>query len=342
MQKLTLAEIALHIDAELVGDADFEVDGIAALSQVRAGQVSFLAEAKYRKQLSTCQASAMILSADDAEYFSGHKLIVANPYLAYALVAALFDNRPDSLPGIHSTAVVSSGATLGEGVSIAAFAVIADGACLEAGCVVGAHTVVGEGCVLGEGSRLASHVTLYHGVKIGKRANIHSGVVIGSDGFGFANDQGKWIKIPQIGGVTIGDDVEIGANTTIDRGALDDTLIGNGVKMDNQIQVAHNVQIGDHTAIAGCVGIAGSAKIGRHCGIGGGAGILGHLEITDGVQVTAMSLVTKSIKQTGIYSSGTSVEPFKLWHRNYARFGQLDDMARRLKALEQRLEKNKE
>ncbi|MDH5359497.1 MAG: UDP-3-O-(3-hydroxymyristoyl)glucosamine N-acyltransferase [Gammaproteobacteria bacterium] len=342
MQKLTLAEIAFHIDAELVGDADFEVDGIAALSQALAGQVSFLAEAKYRKQLSTCQASAMILSADEAKYFSGHKLIVANPYLAYALVAALFDNRPDTVSGIHSTAVVSSGATLGEGVSIAAFAVIADGACLEAGCVVGAHSVVGEGCVLGEGSRLASHVTLYHGVKIGKRANIHSGVVIGSDGFGFANDQGKWIKIPQIGGVSIGDDVEIGANTTIDRGALDDTLIGNGVKMDNQIQVAHNVQIGDHTAIAGCVGIAGSAKIGRHCGIGGGAGILGHLEITDGVQVTAMSLVTKSIKQSGIYSSGTSVEPFKLWHRNYARFGQLDDMARRLKALEQRLEKNKE
>jgi len=342
MRKLTLAEIASHIGAKLLGNADFEVDGIAALAQARVGQVSFLAEAKYRKQLSTCQASAMILSADEAEHYPGHKLVVDNPYLAYARVAALFDNRPDTLPGIHPTAVVSTEATLGKDVSIAAYAVISDGASLGPNCIVGAHTVIGEGCVLGEDSRLASHVTLYHGVRIGKRANIHSGVVIGSDGFGFANDQGKWIKIPQIGSVCIGDDVEIGSNTTIDRGALDDTLIGNGVKMDNQIQVAHNVQIGDHTAIAGCVGIAGSAKIGRHCGIGGGAGILGHLEISDGVQVTAMSLVTKSIKQSGIYSSGTSVEPFKLWHKNYARFGQLDEMARRLKALEQRLEKNKE
>lgn len=339
---LTLAEIAAHIDAEIIGDGSLELHGIAALTQAKIGQISFLAESKYRKLLSSCQASAIILSSDDIEDYQGHKLVVDNPYLAYARVASLFDSRPIAEIGIHPSAVVSAKAKLGIDVSIGPGAVVADGVSLGDGCVIGAHTVVGEGCQIGDGSRLASHVTLYHGVKIGARAIIHSGVVIGSDGFGFANDQGKWVKIPQIGGVRIGSDVEIGANTTIDRGALDDTLIGNGVKMDNQIQVAHNVHIGDHTAIAGCVGIAGSAKIGRHCGIGGGAGILGHLEITDGVQVTAMSLVTKSIKDPGIYSSGTSVEPSKLWHRNYARFGQLDDMARRLKALEQRLEKNKE
>jgi UDP-3-O-[3-hydroxymyristoyl] glucosamine N-acyltransferase len=180
-------------------------------------------------------------------------------------------------------------------------------------------------------------------VQIGREVTLHSGTVIGSDGFGFAHDQGQWHKIPQIGGVIIGNKVEIGANTTIDRGALEDTEIGNGVILDNQIQIAHNVKIGDHTAIAGCVGIAGSAKIGRHCGIGGGAGILGHLEITDGVQVTAMSLVTKSIKESGIYSSGTSVAPTQQWHKNYARFRHLDDMAKRIKQLEKIvLEQNKE
>lgn len=342
MSKLSLGEIATYIGAKVVGDAALEVHGIAALTRAQGGQISFLAEKKYRKLLSSCQASAMILSVDDVEAYPGHKLIVENPYLAYARVASLFDSRPVAEPGIHASAVVSAEAELAKDVSIGPYAVVGAGARLGDGCIIGAHTVVGEDCQLGQGCRLASHVTLYHGIKIGARAIIHSGVVIGSDGFGFANDKGQWVKIPQIGGVHIGDDVEIGANTTIDRGALDDTLIGNGVKMDNQIQVAHNVEIGEHTAIAGCVGIAGSAKIGRHCGIGGGAGILGHLEITDGVQVTAMSLVTKSIKDPGIYSSGTSVEPSKLWHRNYARFGQLDEMARRLKVLEQRLEKNKE
>ena len=342
MRNRSLAEIATYIGAEVVGDGALEVHGIAALSQATSGQISFLAESKYRKLLPFCQATAMILSASDVDAYEGHKLIVENPYLAYARVASLFDTRPIAEVGVHPSAVVSADAVLGNDVSIGPYAVVEAGARLADGCMIGAHTVVGEGCQLGKDCRLASHVTLYHGISIGARAIIHSGVVIGSDGFGFANDKGKWIKIPQIGGVSIGDDVEIGANSTIDRGALDDTRIGNGVKMDNQIQIAHNVQIGDHTAIAGCVGIAGSAKIGRHCGIGGGAGILGHLEITDGVQVTAMSLVTKSIKQAGIYSSGTSVEPSKLWHRNYARFGQLDEMARRLKVLEQRLEKNKE
>ena len=342
MKAFTLGDIAAHIGAELDGDASFSVRGIAALAQAAEGQISFLSDSKYRKLLSDTHASAVILSVADAPGYHGHKLIIDNPYLAYAKVASLFDNRPQPVAGIHPTATVSTQAKIGSGVSIGPYVVIADGAVIAANCTIGAHSIIGDGSSLGEGSLLASRVTIYHGVTIGARAILHSGVVIGSDGFGFAHDQGQWVKIPQIGGVTIGDDVEIGANTTVDRGALDDTLIGNGVKMDNQIQVAHNVQIGEHTAIAGCVGIAGSAKIGRHCGIGGGAGILGHLQISDGVQVTAMSLVTKSIKQPGIYSSGTSVEPFKTWHKNYARFGQLDEMARRLKALEQRLEQNEE
>ena len=238
--------------------------------------------------------------------------------------------------------LVAEGADVHPTASIGPFVAIESGVVIGAGSSIGSHSSIGEGSQIGEGCQIAASVQIYHGVRIGDRVVLHSGVVIGSDGFGFANDKGVWVKIPQIGGVEIGDDVEIGANTTVDRGALENTVIGNGVKMDNQIQVAHNVQIGDHTAIAGCVGIAGSAKIGRYCGIGGGAGILGHLEITDGVQVTAMSLVTKSIKDPGIYSSGTSVEPSKLWHKNYARFRQLDEMARRIKALEQRLEKNEE
>ncbi|MBD3670708.1 MAG: UDP-3-O-(3-hydroxymyristoyl)glucosamine N-acyltransferase [Gammaproteobacteria bacterium] len=342
MTSYTLEKLAQHIGGELQGAADCPIEGITSLAQAGPKQISFLSDSKLRSELASTHAAAVILSPDDAAAYAGNKILIANPYLAFAQVAALFDRRPIPSPGIHESASIAKDAELGENVSIGPFVTIGNGARIGAGSVIGPNTSIGNDSEIGEDSQIAAGVQIYHGVRIGNRAIIHSGVVIGSDGFGFANDQGRWIKIPQIGGVEIGDDVEIGANTTIDRGALENTRIGNGVKMDNQIQVAHNVQIGEHTAIAGCVGIAGSAKIGRFCGIGGGAGILGHLEITDGVQVTAMSLVTKSIKDPGVYSSGTSVEPSKQWHKNYARFRQLDEMARRIKTLEQRLEKNKE
>lgn len=342
MTDYSLGELAQHIGGDLRGDADLRIHGIAPLNKASSGQISFLSDAKHRRELQETAASAVILSEADASVFNGPAIVTANPYLAYARVAELFDTRPIQKPGIHPTASIADGVILDASVSIGPYVCIESDVELGPGCQIGPHSYIGAGTRLGRDCRLASNVHIYHGVTIGERAIIHSGAVIGSDGFGFANENGVWVKIPQIGAVEIGDDVEIGANTTIDRGALESTLIGNGVKLDNQIQVAHNVQIGDHTAIAGCVGIAGSAKIGRFCGIGGGAGILGHLEIADGVQVTAMSLVTKSIKEAGVYSSGTSVEPTKLWHRNYARFRQLDEMAGRIKALEKSIEKDKE
>jgi UDP-3-O-[3-hydroxymyristoyl] glucosamine N-acyltransferase len=342
MASYSLHELAEKLGGELRGDPDIRIEGIAPLAAAGQGQISFLSDGKHRRELEATAASAVILREEDADGFHGGAIIVSNPYLAYARIAGLFDRRPRVAPGIHPTAVIADGVELDASVSIGPFVTIEPGVRIGAGSQIGANSSIGADTCLGQDCRIFANVHIYHGVNIGSRAIIHSGVVIGADGFGFANEQGEWVKIPQIGGVDIGDDVEIGANTTIDRGALESTVIGNGVKLDNQIQVAHNVQIGDHTAIAGCVGIAGSAKIGRNCGIGGGAGILGHLEITDGVQVTAMSLVTKSIQDPGIYSSGTSVEPTKLWHKNYARFRQLDEMAKRIRALEQRLEKNKE
>jgi len=342
MASFRLSELASHISGDLRGDADCVIEGIAPLAKASTGQISFLSDGKHRSELQLTGASAVILREEDAGDYGGNAIIVPNPYLAYARIAALFDRLPVARAGIHPSAWVAEDAVVDPSASIGPFVSIESGVRIGANSSVGANSSIGADSRLGEDCRIAANVHVYHGVSIGDRAVIHSGVVIGGDGFGFANEQGVWVKIPQIGGVMIGDDVEIGANTTIDRGALENTVIGNGVKLDNQIQVAHNVQIGDHTAIAGCVGIAGSAKIGRYCGIGGGAGILGHLEITDGVQVTAMSLVTKSIKEPGVYSSGTSVEPSKLWHKNYARFRQLDEMARRIKALEQRFEKNKE
>ena len=221
---------------------------------------------------------------------------------------------------------------------IGANAYIAAGAEVDAGAIIGPNCIVLDGSHVGADSRLVANVTIYHGVTLGKRVLVHAGSVIGSDGFGFANDSGHWVKIHQLGGVRIGDDVEIGANTSIDRGAIDDTVIEDGVILDNQIQVAHNVRIGAHTAIAGCVGIAGSAQIGEHCTIGGGVGIVGHLEIADGVTITAMSLVTSSITKPGIYSSGTPLESKAHWQRNFIRFKQLDEMARRIQALERQLQ----
>ncbi|MBB4866445.1 UDP-3-O-[3-hydroxymyristoyl] glucosamine N-acyltransferase [Pseudomonas nitritireducens] len=330
----TLAELAAQLDAELRGDPAQVISGLATLQDAGAGQLSFLANPQYRKFLDDSQAGAVLLTAADAEGFSGNALIVANPYLAYSGLSHQFDRKPKAPVGIHPTAVVDEGAQVDASASVGPYAVIEAGAQIGANVTIGAHCFVGARSVIGEGGWLAPRVTLYHDVRIGKRVVIQSGAVLGGEGFGFANHKGIWQKIAQIGGVTLGDDVEIGANTTIDRGALSDTLVGNGVKLDNQIMIAHNVQIGDHTAMAGCCGISGSAKIGKHCMLAGGVGLVGHIEICDNVFVTGMTMVTRSITEPGSYSSGTAMQPAAEWKKSAARIRQLDDMARRLKQLE--------
>ena len=333
----TLGQLAERLGATLRGAADKPISGLATLQEAGADQLSFLANVQYRKFLSGCQAGAVLLTAADAEGYPGNALVVANPYLAYAELSHLFDRKPKALPGVHSTAVVAADAHVDASASIGAYAVIESGAHIAAGVTVGAQCVVGARSVIGEGGWLAPRVTLYHDVRIGKRVVIQSGAVIGGEGLGFANEKGVWQKIAQIGGVTIGDDVEIGANTTVDRGALSDTLIGNGVKLDNQIMIAHNVQIGDNTAMAGCAGISGSTKIGKNCMIAGGVGMVGHIEVCDNVFVTGMTMVTRSITEPGSYSSGTAMQPAAEWRKSAARIRQLDDMARRLQQLEKQL-----
>lgn len=334
---LTLGAIAEALGAQCHGDPHKRIAGVATLASAGAGDIAFLANAAYRDQLATTAAAAVILTEADRELCAVDCLIVSNPYLAFARVAALLDETPPPAVGRHPSAVVHGTARLHETVSLGAHCVIDAGAELGEGVSIGAGTVVGANCRIAAGSRLYANVTLYHGVILGQRCILHSGVVVGSDGFGYANDAGLWFKIPQTGGVVLGDDVEVGANTVIDRGALDDTRIGNGVKLDNLIQIAHNVQIGEHTAIAGCTAIAGSAKIGRYCTIAGGAGIVGHISVADRVHIAATTLVTKSITEAGAFASGTGMLPVTEWKKSVARFRQLDEMARRIRKLEQQL-----
>lgn len=338
----TLSQLAELLELKLDGDPNHRIERIATLANAGPDSLTFMADSRYRKYLDGSRAGAVILTESEREHCPGNALISDNPYLSYARATALFAPKVDVAEAIHPSAVVHSDASLGEGVVVAANAVIERGAVVGDNVTVGACTVIGSGVHIGSDSVLYPNVTIYHECHIGKRAVIHSGAVIGSDGFGFANDKGEWVKIYQLGRVIIGDDVEIGANTSIDRGAIDDTVIGDGVKLDNQIQVAHNVRIGRQTAMAGCVGIAGSADIGERCAIGGGVGILGHLKIADGVTVTAMSLVPNSINEGGVYSSGTPLEPKAQWQKNYVRFKQLDDMARRVKKLEKALDQKSE
>ncbi|MGM0593925.1 MAG: UDP-3-O-(3-hydroxymyristoyl)glucosamine N-acyltransferase [Pseudomonadota bacterium] len=332
-----LGQLADQLGLELDGDPQREITHIATLANAGPEAITFLADSRYRKYLAECRAGAVILTASEREHCPVNALISSNPYLSYARLTALFAPQPEAAQLIHETAVIHEHASIGRGVRIGANAVVGRGSVLGDDVTLGPGTVVGEGSIIGNHSQLHANVTVYHDCQIGQRVVIHAGAVIGSDGFGFAKDNGEWIKIHQLGRVILGNDVEVGANTSIDRGALDDTVIGDGVKLDNQIQIAHNVRIGANTAMAGCVGIAGSAEIGENCAIGGGVGILGHLRIADGVTVTAMSLVPNSIKSPGVYSGGTPLEPKGDWQKNYVRFKQLDDMARRIKKLERAL-----
>ncbi len=334
----TLSELAIALDARLKGDEGCPISGIAPLQTARAGQISFLDNPRYRKYLANTQASAVILNASEAANFSGNALITQNPYLAYAKMAKLFEPIIQHTIGIHKTAVIGDNCQIDSTASIGPFCVLADSVTIGAEVILGAHCVVGENCSIGQGSHLYPRVTLYHGVKLAQRVIVHAGVVLGADGFGIAKEGSTWHKVPQLGGVSIGNDVEIGANTTIDRGALEDTVIEEGVKLDNQIQIAHNVRVGAHTAIAGCTGVSGSTVIGKNCIIGGATGFAGHLTIADYVVVTGMAMVTHSILEPGIYSSGTGLLPNRDWQKNAVRFRQLDEIARRLKALEQHQE----
>ncbi len=334
---ITLAELASAIGAELQGDGTATVRAVNTLEAAAEGDLSFLTQGKYRDALRRTAATAVILAPDEAEHCPVNALLVDNPHAAFARAAGLLYpvGRPE--PGIHPSAVLGEDCQIAPDVAIGPHCSIGDGVTLAAGCVIGPGCVIERGVSIGEAGRLLANVTIQADCRIGKRVLIHPGAVIGSDGFGQADDGGRWLKIPQVGRVIIGDDVEIGANVCIDRGAIADTVIEDGVKLDNLVHIAHNVRIGADTVIAALSGIAGSTTLGRHCMLGGEVGVVGHITIADNVVLTGRADVRQSIKEPGVYASGTPLEPLREWHRNQARFRQLDDMARQLKKLEKRL-----
>lgn len=333
-----LADIAQRFGGEVLGDADTAIEQIATLESAGAGHISFLASTKYRSQLATTRAGAVILGKADAEATELPRIVCDNPYTYFARVSAFLNPVAQEPPGVHSTAVVEEGARVDPTAHVGPHAVIGAGASIGAHSVVMAGCSIGAGVTIGSETRLYPRVVVYHDCVLGDRVVVHSGVVIGADGFGIAMEEGRWLKIPQIGRVVIGNDVEIGANTTIDRGALDDTVIEDGVKLDNLIQVAHNVRIGAHTAIAGCSGIAGSTTVGHHCRIGGGTGIVGHVHIADHVEVASYTLVSKAIREAGSYSGSFPFARTDEWRRNAAHLRHLDALADKVKALQQEVE----
>jgi len=334
---MKLGELAQFLGATLVGDAGAEVSSLAALRDAGPGALSFLANPKYQSHLDSTGATAVILQERMLARCPCNALVVANPYLAFARASHLFDRAPVYAPGIHPSAVIDASARIGDGVYIGPCVVIEAGVSIGDGCSIGAQCFIGMNSSLGANCRLWPNVTICHHVTVGERTIMHAGVVVGADGFGFAPDGGKWQKIAQVGGVRIGNDVDIGALTTIDRGAIEDTVIGDGVILDDQVHIAHNVVVGDYTAMAGKAGISGSTKVGKHCLISGMAGLVGHIELCDNVQISGMTVVSRSIDEPGVYTSGTGMEPHASWAKNAARFRQLDAMARRLADLEKRL-----
>jgi UDP-3-O-[3-hydroxymyristoyl] glucosamine N-acyltransferase len=338
---VALREITERLGGELIGDGERRIDALAPLESATASTLAFLANPLYAKQLASSRAGCVIVAPAlrDAAAARGAAIVTPDPYLYFARLTqwwAELSQRVEAT-GIHPAALVDPAAAIGAGVAIGAFAVVEAGASLGAGVSIGAHGYVGRDCRVGAGTRLGPRVTLMHGTTIGARGIVHAGAVLGADGFGFAPDQGRWVKIEQLGVVHIGDDVEIGANTCIDRGALGDTLIGDGVKIDNLVQIGHNVRIGAHTAIAGNVGIAGSAAIGEHCMIGGGAGINGHVTIADRVVITGATQVSRSIAKAGVYSGSFPFDDNALWEKNAAVVRNLHTLRNRVRALEKKL-----
>ncbi|AKF37023.1 UDP-3-O-(3-hydroxymyristoyl)glucosamine N-acyltransferase [Yersinia enterocolitica] len=339
MPSIRLADLAQQLDAQVHGDGDLVITGIASMHSAEPSQITFLSNSRYQEQLATCNAGAVVLTEADLPFCKSAALVVKNPYLTYARMAQIMDTTPQPAQDIAPSAVISPQATLGENISIGANAVIESGVVLGDNVVIGAGCFIGKNTHIGAGSRLWANVSVYHEVVIGQNCLIQSGTVIGADGFGYANDRGNWIKIPQLGSVHIGDRVEIGACTTIDRGALDNTIIGNGVIIDNQCQIAHNVVIGDNTAVAGGVIMAGSLKVGRYCMIGGASVINGHMEICDKVTITGMGMVMRPITEPGLYSSGIPLQPNKVWRKTAALVMNIDGINKRLKAIERKIDK---
>jgi UDP-3-O-[3-hydroxymyristoyl] glucosamine N-acyltransferase len=340
---IRLTELVERLGGELSGDAtlaDIAVTGIAPLDAATASHITFLSNSKFRNQAENTKAAALILSPqDDAALgpaYRGARIVTANPYAYFAHAAQWFDaqNTPAAAPGVHPSAVVDAAASIAAGASIGPLVVIEAGAVIGEGVRIDAGCFIGRDAVIGAATHLYAHVTVQHACRIGRRGIVHPGAVIGADGFGFANESGAWVKIPQVGCVVIGDDVEIGANTTIDRGALADTVIGNGVKLDNQIQIAHNCQIGDHTAIAACAGIAGSAIIGKYCSIGGAAMIHGHITIADRVHVSAGTLAMRSITEPGQYTGFYPITKHGDWEKSAALLRNLPTMREKMRAME--------
>ena len=328
----TLAEIAAQLGGDVLGDAQTRIVRVAALASAGEGDIAFLSNPKFRDQLASCKASAVILRADAAADFSGARIVTANPYAYYARLATLLNPYESGFSGVHPSAALESpvpaSAAIGPHVSIGKGVRLGEGVVINAGCVIG------DGAAIGDGSVLYPRVTVYHDCRIGQRCIIHAGAVIGSDGFGFAPDGQEWVKIPQIGRVLIGNDVEIGANTTIDRGALDDTIIEDGCKLDNLVHVGHNCVIGRNSVIAGCVGIAGSTVFGEHCIVGGAGMISGHLNIVAGTTISGGSTLMKSIAKPGVYTSVFPIDTHEEWLRNASHLRRLSKLADRIADLE--------
>lgn len=331
---LSLNEIVAQLGGEIVGNGATRVQGIGTLAQARADEIAFLANPIYRDQLGSTQAGAVILSPNDAGLTELPRIVSANPYAYFARAVALFQPQSETRPGVHETASVAPGAVIAETAVIGPLVSIGNGARIGERTIVHSNVSIGNNATIGADCVVYPSCVVYHGCEIRDRVIIHSGAVIGADGFGFAFDTDRWIKVPQVGRVRIEDDVEIGANTTIDRGAIEDTVIETGVKLDNQIQIGHNVRVGAHTVIAGCAAIAGSTSIGQHCRIGGGVGIVGHVEICDGVTITARTLVTKSIRQAGVYSGGLPHMGNREWLKATANIKRLEKLTSRIEQLE--------
>jgi UDP-3-O-[3-hydroxymyristoyl] glucosamine N-acyltransferase len=333
---VTLGAIAAHIGARLEGDAGLLIEGVGTLQAGGARQLAFLSNPKYRHQLAACQAAAVILREGVVcpPDYVGARLRVADPYLCFARASRLLHPRADARPGVHPSATIESGAEVDASAEIGAHVFIGAGATIGAGVAIGSACHIGRGVAIGEGSQLHPRVVIYDDCVVGRHCILHAGAVIGADGFGLAWSGERWEHIPQVGRVVIGDHVDVGANTTIDRGALEDTVIGEGVKLDNQIQIGHNCVIGEHTAVAGCVGIAGSTRIGPRCRIGGASMISGHLDIAAGTEIAGGTAITRSIAEPGVYASVFPFMPFAQWRRNAAQLRHLDAIAKRLRALE--------
>jgi len=340
---LTVAEIADIVGGQVVGDANVQIDRVASLDQATQQDVSFLSNLKLEQQLSTTQAGCVLLSDGYTKTTGSGNIshltfvLCKDPYLAFAKVAQALDNTPLPASEISPAANVHPSVVLQENVKIAAGAVLDKNCRIGKNVSIGANVYLGEGVVLGANTIVYSNVSIYHRVTIGSDCIFHSGVVIGCDGFGYANDAGRWVKIPQTGGVVIHDRVEIGANSCVDRGALNDTIIHAGVKIDNLCHIAHNVEFGENSAMAAHSGIAGSTKVGKSCTFSGRTSLIGHLSIADGTHLTAGTLVNKSNETAGVFSSGTGAQENKIWRKNVARFKQLDDMAKKIRQLEKKL-----